>query len=319
MQGTGSFPAVSVLPRGGAVVGSAARLGGCHHRGRSPRPIPGKPGAAPGSHDLTCAEALVSSGMMRRHEAEQGHLRHMPEAVLSGGPGASEASGIALPVTRKDVVPGAAQFSPVDVTVVDPDTLEPLAAGSGATGVIAKAGALPPGCSKDPERRAMTWRIIRGVPGRVSGEHARLRPDATITLPGRGHHCINPAGEKVCPDGAGEVLKPFPRITGALVFGETDARPGQRVAAVVPQKKVTGLDALASFARQNRQTRKTLAGPGQDRRRTGAGGAAPGPHPGGEETSGIPGRCQPGRPVVHGPARPAGWYPRGRPARGVNP
>jgi acyl-coenzyme A synthetase/AMP-(fatty) acid ligase len=154
----------------------------------------------------------------------------------------------------------------------------------------------------------MTWRIIRGVPGRVSGEHARLRPDGTITLPGRGHHCINTAGEKVCPDGDEEVLKPFPRIIVALVFGETGARPGQRVAAIVSQKKVTGLDALASFARQNRQTRKTLAGPAQAARRRARIPAAK-RHP--EYPTGV---SRAGRLFMALPARPAGIRGAGRPA-----
>jgi len=136
------------------------------------------------------------------------------------------------------------------VIVVDPETFEPVKPGSGKAGVIAKAGALPLGYYKDPERTASTYRIIDGVRRMISGDHARLEADGTITLLGRGNHCINTAGEKVYPEEVEEVLKQFPGIVDALVFGETDPRLGQRVVAIVSQKAQTDLEALTAFTRQ---------------------------------------------------------------------
>lgn len=266
MHGTGLFSAISVLSRGGAVVCSAAKSFDAEAALRAieahrcsgvvivgdafARPILDALDAAPGAYDLSCVEAIVSSGMMWSHEAKQGLLKHMPQAVLSDGLGASEASSIAFSVTTKDIVPEAARFSPVDVIVVDPETFEPVEAGSGKIGVIAKAGALPLGYYKDPERTAATYRIIGGVRRMISGDHARLETDGTITLLGRGNHCINTAGEKVYPEEVEEVLKQFPGIVDALVFGQTDPRLGQRVVAIVSQKTRTDLDALTTFARQ---------------------------------------------------------------------
>jgi acyl-CoA synthetase (AMP-forming)/AMP-acid ligase II len=266
MHGTGLFSAVSVLSRGGAVVFSAAksfdpeaalraiethRCSGVVIVGDAfARPIVDVLDAAPGAFDLSCVEAIVSSGMMWSHEAKQALLRHMPQAVLSDGLGASEASSIAFSVTTKDISPEAARFAPVDVIVVDPENFEPVEAGSGRIGVIAKAGALPLGYYKDPERTASTYRVIDGVRRMISGDHARLEADGTITLLGRGNHCINTAGEKVYPEEVEEVLKQFPGIIDALVFGESDPRLGQRVVAIVSQKAQTDLDALTSFSRQ---------------------------------------------------------------------
>jgi fatty-acyl-CoA synthase len=266
MHGTGLFSAVSVLSRGGAVVCSAAksfdataalraieahRCSGVVIVGDAfARPIVDALDAAPGAFDLTCVEAIVSSGMMWSHEAKQGLLKHMPGAVLSDGLGASEASSIAFSVTTKDIVPEAARFSPVDVIVVDPETFEPVEAGSGKIGVIAKAGALPLGYYKDPERTASTYSIINGIRRMISGDHARLEADGTITLLGRGNHCINTAGEKVYPEEVEEVLKQFPGIIDALVFGETDPRLGQRVVAIVSRKADTDHEELTAFARQ---------------------------------------------------------------------
>lgn len=249
MHGTGLFAALSVLSRAGAVICTraksfdpAATLDSIvtHHcdglivvGDAFAAPLLRALDETPQRWDVSCVTSIVSSGMMWSAEVKQGLLRHMPNAVLADGLGATEAASIAIAVTTKDMTATDARFTPADAIVVDPETLRPIPPGSDEIGVIAKAGALPKGYYKDPERTARTYVVIDGVRRMISGDHATVAADGSIRLLGRGNHCINTAGEKVYPEEVEQALKSHSAVTDALVFGEPDPRFGQRVVAVV--------------------------------------------------------------------------------------
>jgi len=249
MHGTGLFSAMSVLSRAGAVICSrspsfdpvvtldamvAERCDGLIIVGDAfAAPLVRALDAQPLRWDLTSVTSVVSSGMMWSPDLKQGLLRHMPQAVLADGLGASEAASIAIAVTTKDAAAGEAQFALADAIVVDPETLQPLPPGSDIVGVIAKAGPLPLGYYKDPERTARTYVVIDGVRRMIAGDHAMVLADGSIKLLGRGAHCINTAGEKVYPEEVEQALKTHHAVTDALVFGVPDPRYGQQVTAIV--------------------------------------------------------------------------------------
>lgn len=249
MHGTGLFAAISVLSRGGCVVCSGAvrfnaltTLEAISHHvcdgivivgDAFARPMLDALDASDNKIDVSQVTAVVSSGMMWSPDVKQGLLKHMPNAALSDGLGASEASSIAFSVTTKDSIGQAAKFAPVDALVVDPENLTPVEPGSEKVGVIAKAGPLPLGYYKDPERTARTYVEINGRTHMISGDHAKLEADGTIILLGRGNHCINTAGEKVYPEEVEEALKSHRAVLDALVFGLEDSVLGQAVTAIV--------------------------------------------------------------------------------------
>lgn len=265
MHGTGLFAAVSILSRGGCVVCTAAkrfdplqalqmierhRCDGIVIVGDAfARPMLDTLNAGEPRIDVSHVTAVVSSGMMWSPDVKAGLLEHMPDAAMSDGLGASEASSIAFSVTTKDMATKAASFAPVDALVVDPETLQPLAPGTGRVGLIAKAGPLPLGYYKDPERTARTYVTINGRRHMISGDHATLEADGTITLLGRGSHCINTAGEKVYPEEVEEALKSHPAVIDALVFGTDDPRFGQVVSAVVSLRSPASSDALTAHVK----------------------------------------------------------------------
>jgi acyl-CoA synthetase (AMP-forming)/AMP-acid ligase II len=273
MHGTGLFSAVSVLSRGGCVVCTGGkrfepkkaleaisenRCDGLVIVGDAfARPILEILAEKPSSIDVSEVGTVVSSGMMWSQEVKAGLLEYMPNAILSDGLGASEASSIAFAVTTKDNIAKSATFSPVDALVVDPETFEPLAPGSGKTGVIAKSGPLPLGYYKDPERTAKTYVLINGRRHMISGDHARLEQDGSITLLGRGNLCINTAGEKVYPEEVEEVLKSHGDVIDALVFGLEDKRFGQAVTAIVSTRAVVGEDDLKAHVKLSLADYKT--------------------------------------------------------------
>ena len=67
----------------------------------------------------------------------------------------------------------------------------------------------------------------------VPGDWARVEPDGTITLLGRGNVSINTGGEKVFPEEVEGAIKEHPDVFDTLVIGIPDERLGQRVAAIV--------------------------------------------------------------------------------------
>lgn len=249
MHGTGLFSAISVLSRAGAVVCSGAatfdpaaaldaivrhECNGLIIVGDAfARPLLDALRQSPARWDVTGVESVVSSGMMWSPEVKAGLLAFMPNASLADGLGATEAASIAISVTTRDLAPEQAQFLPADAIVIHPETHRPVEPGSGQVGLIAKAGDLPLGYYKDPERTAKTYVVIDGVRRMISGDHATVDADGTIRLLGRGSHCINTAGEKVYPEEVEQTLKAHPAVIDALVFGAPEPRLGQKVVAVV--------------------------------------------------------------------------------------
>ncbi len=209
--------------------------------------------AADPQPDLSRMRVVVSSGMMWSREVKQGLLEFMPNAHLIDGLGMSESSTFASSVTTRDTGAEDATFSLTGAIVLHPDDLTPVTPGSGEIGVLAKAGPLPIGYYKDPERTARTFVTINGVRHVIGGDHALVDRQGRIRLLGRGNLCINTAGEKVYPEEVEEVLKTHPGVRDALVFAMPDPRFGQAVCALVE------LCAPASPADLSQHVRQRLA------------------------------------------------------------
>jgi acyl-CoA synthetase (AMP-forming)/AMP-acid ligase II len=98
---------------------------------------------------------------------------------------------------------------------------------------VARSGAVALGYYNDPEATARTFPVIDGVRYSVTGDHATVEADGSISLLGRGSACINTGGEKVYPDEVEAALKSHPGVADAMVVGVPDERWGERVVALV--------------------------------------------------------------------------------------
>ncbi|MCB1686139.1 MAG: AMP-binding protein, partial [Pseudomonadales bacterium] len=174
-----------------------------------------------------------SAGAMWSEPCKQGLLEYFPRATLADSLGSSEGSRIGAATVRRGESGRTGRFElGPDVKVFREDFSE-VSAGSGEAGMLAKAGALPLGYYKDPARTAETFPTIDGVRYSMPGDWCRLEADGTMTLLGRGNHCINTGGEKVFPEEVEEALKQVPGIIDAAVVGVPDERWGQSVAALI--------------------------------------------------------------------------------------
>ena len=176
---------------------------------------------------------IVSTGAMFSSEVKEGIFEYMPTSIVMDILGSSE-GGMAQTVATKDTVKETAKFGAMPNTkVFNLETEKEVAPGSGDIGMVAVSGAnVPLGYYKDPEKSARTFREIDGVRYSFPGDMATVEADGTITLLGRGSHCINTAGEKVFPEEVEEAVKTHEAIADCLVFGIPDERFGQRVVGV---------------------------------------------------------------------------------------
>ncbi len=161
----------------------------------------------------------------------------LPEILLIDGFGSSESGGQGQSVAAAGSATDGPRFTVTDETTVLDDDLHPAAVG--VIGRLARRGRVPLGYYKDPEKSAVTFPTVDGVRWSVPGDQARIEPDGTITVLGRGSVSINTGGEKVYPEEVEAVLKSHPDVFDAIVVGLPDERWGQAVTAVVQPRPGT--------------------------------------------------------------------------------
>jgi fatty-acyl-CoA synthase len=275
MHGTGLFTAIGALAQGGSVVtleGASFdaeeclaavdrwKVNGLAIVGDAfAKPLLRALDAADGKHDVSSLLSMVSSGVMWSLEVKQGLLRHNPDLVLTDSFGASEAVGFGRSDTTVDGTVQTARFVLGDHCKVFTEDFREVKPGDPEPGFVARAGAIPRGYYKDPEKTAKTFPVIDGVRYSMPGDWVRVEADGSLVLLGRGSVCINTAGEKVYPEEVEEVLKGHDAVDDALVVGIPDEKWGQMVTAVVQLHPGTGLDedALRAHARTHLAGYKT--------------------------------------------------------------
>ena len=134
-------------------------------------------------------DALLSRGTMHVYDSLGSSEAVGFGVALTTGPGQSETA-------RFELGPNARILADDDCDVVP---------GSGEAGVLAVHTSCAVAYYKDPERSAITFREIDGVPHAMPGDYATVDTDGMLTLLGRGSNCINSGGEKIWPEEVEEV------------------------------------------------------------------------------------------------------------------
>jgi acyl-CoA synthetase (AMP-forming)/AMP-acid ligase II len=152
--------------------------------------------------------------------------------VITDAIGASETGFTGLGyVSAGNKKPEGPTVTPGPSTIVIDEHNRPV--GPGGIGRLARGGHIPLGYYKDPVKTAALFAEVDGARYAVPGDLARVEPDGSLTLLGRGNTCVNTGGEKVYPEEVEGALKSYPGVFDALVIGLPDERLGQRVAALV--------------------------------------------------------------------------------------
>jgi len=187
-----------------------------------------------GSYDVSSLVAMSSHAALFSQSVQERILAALPNVVLTDAIGSSESGFNGIQLVAKDAErTGGPRVNPgPDVIVIDDDG-RPVPVGSGRVGRVGRGGHIPYGYYKDPVKTAELFVEVDGTRYAVPGDYARMEPDGTMTLLGRGNVSVNTGGEKVFPEEVEGALKSHPDVFDALVIGVPDERLGQRVGAVV--------------------------------------------------------------------------------------
>jgi acyl-CoA synthetase (AMP-forming)/AMP-acid ligase II len=187
-----------------------------------------------GHWDVSSLFVLSSGGGPLSPALRDRALQTLPKLMINDGYGSSE-TGIQAGIrfTSDTKVEGPTRFVPSTAVVLDPDTLQSVAPGSGEVGRVARTGRIPQGYYKDPEKTAATFVEYDGKRWALSGDMATVEADGSVTVLGRGSQCINTGGEKVYPEEVEAALRAHADVYDVLVVGVPDERWGQAVTAVV--------------------------------------------------------------------------------------
>jgi acyl-CoA synthetase (AMP-forming)/AMP-acid ligase II len=193
--------------------------------------------AAAGDHyDLSSLRRILSVGTAWSASVKQRLLAHADVtlrdtiAATEGGPFALAEADRSTPprqLTAFRLTPGARLIAP------DGSDVRP---GSETVGMLAAPAEKGTRYANNPDKTSTTFRSIDGLLYAMPGDLARMNPDGTLRLLGRGSGVINTGGEKVFAAEVEEVLLAHPAITDAVVVGIPHPRWGTVVAAVVAAK-----------------------------------------------------------------------------------
>ena len=206
--------------------------------------------------DLSSWIALASTAALFSAPVKEAFIERFPNLFITEAIGSSEggSNGYTMIEKGKTAMKGGPTVTPVRDTVVLDENLEPIVAGSGVTGKVARSGNIPLEYYKDPVKTSETFITDKnGVRYSVPGDYATLEADGTITLLGRGSISINSGGEKIYPEEVEGAIKSHPDVYDCVVVGVPDERWGQRVAAVIQVNEGAQAPTLESIQDDCRQ------------------------------------------------------------------
>lgn len=195
-------------------------------------------------YDASSLFTIGSGGAPLSTTGREELVATFPHVILADGYGASETGAQASSL-------GGGKFSVFDdeTVVLNPETLEPIARGSGEEGRVARRGHIPLAYYNDPDKTAATFVERDGERWVLTGDVATVLDDGTIQLFGRGSMSINTGGEKVFPEEVEGVLVGHAHVYDAIVVGLPDPRWGERVTAVVHASGPVSEDELVTHCK----------------------------------------------------------------------
>lgn len=188
------------------------------------------------AYDLSSWIALSSTAALFSPSVKEDFMRRFPNLIVTEAIGASESgsNGYTMIQAGKTAMKGGPTVTAIRDTVVLDDDFNPIEAGSGKVGKLARKGNIPIEYYKDPDKSAATFVTAPdGTRYSIPGDFATIEADGTITLLGRGSVSINSGGEKIFPEEVEGAVKSHPDVYDVVVVGVPDERWGARVCAVV--------------------------------------------------------------------------------------
>ncbi|MDM0113968.1 long-chain-fatty-acid--CoA ligase [Variovorax sp. J22R133] len=151
---------------------------------------------------------------------------------------------------------GVATFG-VDLRIVDPETLQPVAQGESGE-IVVHAAQIMLGYWNHPQANAQTFIVIDGKRFFRTGDLASMDEEGYVFMRDRLKRMINASGFKVWPAEVEAALHAHPSILEACVIAAPDERRGETVKAVVTLRSGSREDStsLLAWCREHMATYK---------------------------------------------------------------
>jgi len=213
--------------------------------------------ANPGRWELSSIFNIGSGGAVFSESKQDAFKAHFPNAFITNSFGSSESGSMGLDGGgKRGQGLGNVVRSDFMSVLVESEPGRWREAGPGEVGIFSRSGYIPKGYYNDPGKTASTFVEVAGQTWLLLGDEARLEPDDSITVYGRGSNCINSGGEKIYPEEVEQALKTHPGVFDCLVVATPDERMGSKVTAVVKAKP--GVDLTLSGLQET--AREHIAG-----------------------------------------------------------
>jgi 3-oxocholest-4-en-26-oate---CoA ligase len=205
-------------------------------------------------YDGSSLIAISSSAAIFSPPVKGRWMAAFPDSIFTDSIGASETGFQGMGMQDKEHISPdgpVVGLGPNSVILDDDNNVLDVATDIGKIGRLGRAGSVPVGYYKDPEKSAKTFLEIDGQRYSVPGDFARIEADNKVTLLGRGSSCVNTGGEKVYPEEVEMAIKAHPAVYDCLVVGVPHEKYGQAVAAVVQCRdgQSLALEELRQFLR----------------------------------------------------------------------
>jgi 3-oxocholest-4-en-26-oate---CoA ligase len=196
------------------------------------------------ARDATSSLKIVRSVGVRWSPDAKADLLEFGDMVLMDVLASSEGGAVASWETKKIDGKVVTNYTLMPhAFIMDEESGERIALGSGKTGIVVSAGVLPDGyLGEKSDGKTGTFRVIDGKRVVVTGDFARAELDGTLTLIGRGSSVINSGGEKIFADEVEQVIAQHPGVADVIVAGVPDPRWGHLVGAVVALRPGVAVD-----------------------------------------------------------------------------
>jgi len=212
------------------------------------------------TYDLSSLKMMTSGGAILTATLKDEFLRKVPNMRILDALGSSESGAQAAQFSQKGQKATTGDFAVIPGNVVLKEDLSGvIEPGSGEVGWLAKAGRIPLGYYKDPEKSRATFPTVAGQRYSVPGDRATIEADGSVRLLGRDSVTINSGGEKIFAEEVEHAIKHHPDVYDAVVVGTPHERWGNQVTALVRLRDGAQPDeaALLEVARQHIANYKT--------------------------------------------------------------
>lgn len=197
-------------------------------------------------YNLSSLISINNGGAFLSEDNKNKILQLLPGRFVMDVYGGSEIGGVLTKIHTND---NKSNFNNNTLIKVFDDSLNEC--DPNILGKIGKSGHIPLGYYNDLDKTNEVFKVINGIRWSIPGDLGYKDEHGDIILRGRDSLCINTGGEKVYPDEVESVVRSYPGIHDAVVFGTPHPVWGERVSCCIVCDGFVDIDKIKAYCKTN--------------------------------------------------------------------